>query len=296
MSLLGAPLPSATYAGTNNGYYAPRDAGGALVGVQSLNSYIGNVAIVGDATVGITNVGSGQIQVSTNGKAQNVASLNVSGAISGGAGMTLVGSIQSAGVTTGGITCSGISSTGNIATVGANDVTSTQDVVATRDVTASRSLTTSGNAGTNQIVSGSPLSILGFDNSVSGTNVRPVSGFVSYAPQVVTATGAGATYTNATLNALLNSNGAHLLAFTICSPVTGGSGAGIQSFATALYQVQSSSGTSGGAIIPAQVSYRNSGWTLAISGNGTGGSPLVATFTASGGATDAGVITITQLC
>lgn len=137
MSLLGAPLPSATYAGTNNGYYAPRDSGGALVGVQSLNTYVGVVQIVGDTSVGVTNLGAGAIQVSTNGKAQNVTSLAVSGNISGGSGMTLVGSLQSAGVTTGGVTCVGVTSTGPIATAGANDVTSSRDVIATSNLTAS---------------------------------------------------------------------------------------------------------------------------------------------------------------
>lgn len=93
MSLIGAPLPSATYAGYDSSYYAARDSGGQLVGVQSLNGLIGVVAVAGDTSIGVTKPGLGVIQVSTAGLPQAPSSVTATGAITG-ATVTATGALS----------------------------------------------------------------------------------------------------------------------------------------------------------------------------------------------------------
>jgi hypothetical protein len=101
MSLIGAPLPSATYAGYDNSYYAPRDANGQLVGVTNLNGLIGQLAITGDTSIGITTPGLGAIQVSTAGLPQVPSSVTATGAIVG-ATVTATGVMSAASATVSG--------------------------------------------------------------------------------------------------------------------------------------------------------------------------------------------------
>lgn len=94
MSLSG-PLPSATYAGQFTPYYAARDAGGQLVGVQSLNTLIGILAIKGDTSIGVTTPGLGAIQISTAGLPQVPSSVTATGAVVG-ATVTATGALAGA--------------------------------------------------------------------------------------------------------------------------------------------------------------------------------------------------------
>jgi hypothetical protein len=153
-------------------------------------------------------------------------------------------------------------------------------------------LTTTGGG----LAVGPDISILGFNASTSSNDTRPVAGFETYAPVVVPATAVSGTFSSPALNALLNSNGAHLIAFSICSPYVVPAGTDIQAFVQGVFQINASVGNSGGVLLPAQVALRSAGWVYSLVGNGTGGSPFSAIFTASGGATNAGVFTLTQIC
>jgi len=100
---LGVPLSSNNRANINT----PLGGGGTqLAGVESLNAQSGNLAIVGDSSIGISAIGSGQLQVSTAGKPQVVGAISSSGAI------VAAGSLTSAGVTTGGVTCTTLTCNG----------------------------------------------------------------------------------------------------------------------------------------------------------------------------------------
>lgn len=96
---VAGPLPSATYAGAYKPYYAPRNAGGQLVGVESLNGLIGLVAIDGDTSIGVTKPGLGVIQVSTAGLPQVPSSVTATGAIVG-ATVTATGGLAGATLVT----------------------------------------------------------------------------------------------------------------------------------------------------------------------------------------------------
>ena len=103
---LGVPLSSNNRANINT----PLGGGGTqLAGVESLNSQSGNLDIVGDASIGISAIGSGQLQVSTAGKPQVVGPITCAGAI------TATGALTAAGVTTGGVTASGLTVSGSAA-------------------------------------------------------------------------------------------------------------------------------------------------------------------------------------
>lgn len=92
---LGGALPSATHASITTSYYAARDSGGSIVGVQSLNALIGSVAIAGDTSIGITKPGLGVIQVSTAGLPQVPSSVTATGAVVG-ATVTATGALNGA--------------------------------------------------------------------------------------------------------------------------------------------------------------------------------------------------------
>ena len=103
---LGVPLSSNNRANINT----PLGGGGTqLAGVESLNSQSGNLDIVGDASIGISAIGSGQLQVSTAGKPQVVGPITCAGAI------VATGALTSAGVTTGGVTATGLTVSGTAA-------------------------------------------------------------------------------------------------------------------------------------------------------------------------------------
>jgi len=111
---LGVPLSSNNKA---NPYTSLGGSGGVLTGVESLNGLIGNLAVVGDASVGVTSIGSGQLQFSTAGRPQNVgavsaASVASAGAVSG-ASVTSSGAVAGATVAaSGAITGATVATTG----------------------------------------------------------------------------------------------------------------------------------------------------------------------------------------
>jgi len=114
---LGVPLSSNNRA---NPYTAIGGSGGQLAGVQALNGQSGILAITGDTSIGITFPGSGQIQVSTAGKPQNVAAITASslaatGAITG-ASVSAAGAVNAATVVaSGAISAGGLATLGSIA-------------------------------------------------------------------------------------------------------------------------------------------------------------------------------------
>ena len=83
---LGIPLSSNNRANANT----PIAGSGVVVaGVQSVNAQAGNLTLLGDASIDVTNIGSGQLQFSTAGNAQNFAAvscttLNASGSVTAG--------------------------------------------------------------------------------------------------------------------------------------------------------------------------------------------------------------------
>ena len=213
-----------------------------------------------------------------------VVSISASG---GGGGVASVASAD------GSITVSGTSAV-NLTTAGTAQTPAT--LTATGAVKGS-SLASVGNTVANSIASGTPISIQGFDPNTPGLPSRPVGGFFAYAPLAVPATASGAVYTSTVLNGVFNSNGGTYVAFSVCSPYSGTLvETNVQAYASAIYLIRGSTANSGGAILPVQVSYNNSGWVLSVAGDGTAGNPIVLNFTASGGATASGVLTITQLC
>jgi len=95
-------LPSNTFASLSTSFFAPRDAGGAIVGVTNLNGLIGILAVTGDTSIGVSTPGLGAIQVSTAGLPQVPSSVTATGnmfcagmAVSGGltAGSATIGNI-----------------------------------------------------------------------------------------------------------------------------------------------------------------------------------------------------------
>jgi hypothetical protein len=99
---LGVPLSSNNKA---NPYRSLGGSGGQLAGVEALNGISGIVDIVGDSSIGISNIGSGQLQVSTAGKAQAVGAvscttLTASGAVSG-ATVSSAGTVSASGAVSG---------------------------------------------------------------------------------------------------------------------------------------------------------------------------------------------------
>lgn len=79
---LGVPLSSNNKA---NPYLSLGGSGGQLAGVEALNGQSGILAITGDSSIGITFPGSGQIQVSTAGKAQAFGTVSASTVVASGA-------------------------------------------------------------------------------------------------------------------------------------------------------------------------------------------------------------------
>ena len=147
---LATPLSSNNRANINT----PLGGGGTqLAGVESLNSQSGNLAIVGDASIGISAIGSGQLQVSTAGKPQVVGAISSSGAI------VAAGALTSAGVTTGGVTCT---------LLACNGPASITSVTGNLPVSGILSAPTINGAGMTPSV---PIPIIPANNGASGTYV-----------------------------------------------------------------------------------------------------------------------------
>lgn len=99
---LGIPLSSNNRANFNTPLGS---LGPTSVGVQSLKGNVGNVTILGDASMDVTSIGSGQFQISTAGNAQNLgavtcSSLNASGAVAA-VGAVNAASVSSSGAVSG---------------------------------------------------------------------------------------------------------------------------------------------------------------------------------------------------
>ena len=71
---LGIPLSSNNRANINTALSGV--GGNTIAGVQSLNALAGNLTLVGDSSIDVTNIGSGQLQFSTSGNSQNFAAVN----------------------------------------------------------------------------------------------------------------------------------------------------------------------------------------------------------------------------
>lgn len=84
-----------------------------IAGVVSLNALAGNLAVVGDASIGILNIGSGQLQVSTAGNPQVVSSVTASGSIVGST-VTSTGLLTCAGASVAGGLVAGSATIGNM--------------------------------------------------------------------------------------------------------------------------------------------------------------------------------------
>jgi hypothetical protein len=106
-------LPSNTFASLSTSFFAPRDAGGAIVGVTNLNGLIGILAVTGDTSIGVSTPGLGAIQVSTAGLPQVPSSVTATGPIVG-ATVTATGNMGCAGMAVSGGLTAGSATIGNI--------------------------------------------------------------------------------------------------------------------------------------------------------------------------------------
>jgi hypothetical protein len=88
---LGLPLSSNNRANINTALSG--GGGNTIAGVTSINAQAGNLTLLGDASIDVTNIGSGQLQFSTAGNPQNVAAITCSsvaatGSVSAGGNVT----------------------------------------------------------------------------------------------------------------------------------------------------------------------------------------------------------------
>jgi hypothetical protein len=237
--------------------------------------------MLGDLTVGgsVTSVG-----VSSNGG--GVFWLGGSGKVSlngGGSGVTSFGSVQS--FQNDGTTPAILSlqpSGGDVAVtanLGVGGNITCVDVTATSDLNV---------AGISTL--GESINIIGNDITNSGSDVSlPVFGFRAFPPEVVPPQSATLGFQIATLNNILNSNGAHTIAFSICLPANPTNFNTKQGYFSAIYAIHSRAENTGPA--PIQITAQASAITFSISG----GPPFVGTFTPMIFDTQAGVFSLTQL-
>jgi len=280
MAGLGVPLSSNNKA---NPYTPIGGSSGPLAGVTSLNGQSGNLAIVGDSSIGVTAIGSGQLQVSTAGRPQNVgaittSSVSATGAVSGS-------TVSASGAVTG-------------ATVAATGAVTGASVAATGAVTGATVAATGAVTGASFTVpSTQSLSL----NNPTGNAlaVQPIQSFI--APQVyaVPAAGASTAISVPALNALLAQPGFHLIAIAVNLPYVDQTN--LANVAAGLVGMISlrNYGNSGGGQAPliAGDPFATAGMAIAFTATGPSGtSPYVATITNPGGATQAGTISILQLC
>ena len=115
---LGIPLSSNNRANLNT----PLGGGGSqIAGVQSLNAQAGNLTLLGDASIDVTNIGSGQLRFSTSGNPQNVAAINCTTLAASGSA-TVGGAVSAASVaSTGALTAASLA-IGSLLTVNSGGV------------------------------------------------------------------------------------------------------------------------------------------------------------------------------
>jgi hypothetical protein len=93
---LGIPLSSNNRANINTPIGG---AGGGIAGVVSLNAEAGNLAIVGDASISVTKIGAGQIQISTAGNPHILGPITCTSLVDSGPA-TISGTLNVGGATT----------------------------------------------------------------------------------------------------------------------------------------------------------------------------------------------------
>lgn len=93
---LGIPLSSNNRANINTPIGG---AGGGIAGVVSLNAEAGNLAIVGDASISVTKIGAGQIQISTAGNPHILGPITCTSLVDSGPA-TVSGTLNVGGATT----------------------------------------------------------------------------------------------------------------------------------------------------------------------------------------------------
>ena len=185
---LGIPLSSNNRANLNTPLSL--GSGNTIAGVQSLNALAGNLTIVGDASVDVTNIGGGQIQVSTSGNPQNFGAVTCSsvaasgsvtagGAVSG-ASVTATGAVNGATVaTSGNATIGGALTTSNLVATGSATVTNAPGTFFANAATGWGSAVTSGSetiAGT--LANGATVQLTALNNLIADVQFRNYARFV----------------------------------------------------------------------------------------------------------------------
>jgi len=269
---LGVPLSSNNKA---NPYTVLGGSGSSLAGVTSLNGQSGNLAIVGDTSIGVSAIGSGQLQVSTTGKPQNVGAITAPSA-------TVSGAVAAGTVSATSAALSG--------TLTANAVQVTTLVSA-----AQASITGATTSLSFAVPSSTSLTLT--NPTTLAVENQPIKSFIAPAVIAIPAMANGATYTVTEMATYLTQPGFHTLAYSYNLPYVDQTNlANTAAGACGMILVRCF-GNSGGAQAPliASQPFTNVGTTLSFVGTGVGVPPYSMVLTASGGATQAGILSICQL-
>lgn len=217
---LGIPLSSNNRANINTALSG--GGGNTIAGVQSLNAQAGNLTLLGDASIDVTNLGSGQLQFSTSGNAQNFAAVSCT---------TLAAS--------GSVTAGGAVSGATVAATGA---------------LSGANLTTSGAAAIGGQVQAASLFVSGGSSLVGPATINAAGAWgaaITSGSQTIAGTIAnGATVNLGALNGLLASPGYNAFSRVVtiscvAIPATPFAGAGVNMSAMYMFSVPAASTTTG---------------------------------------------------